>query len=151
MPATFLSKLRTILSDTERHGDCISWCMEGCGIQILDEDKFTRTALWEYYEHTSFVSFVRQLNVYGFKKTRRTLEERVYYHPKFNIHEPHLETSIRRKPRRRNKDSPSPSTSPTKRNSFTIRRTHIDSSAPRQQKQKLPSIHTFFPKHFHHS
>lgn len=124
MPATFLSKLRLILSNSKQYGDCIAWSLNGYGVEIVDQEKFSTTALLKFYQHTSFVSFIRQLNVYGFRKTRRALEERIYYHPKFTRHKPHLERSIKRQPRRRYKRNP-PSFRP-----------------------KLLSIQTVFPRHF---
>ena len=100
VPATFLDKLRQILQQPERYGGCIAWVNDGYAVEIKDEDDFSKGPLLDFFEHTNFHSFIRQLNLYGFRKTQRKLNERIYKHEKFNQHEPELAKDICRKRRR---------------------------------------------------
>ena len=100
-PSRFLKTLRELLSQPEKYDRCIKWVHSGLAIQIPDEKEFAKTVMVEVFRYSNFTSFIRQLNVYGFKKTQRKLEERIYYHPQFNKHQPELAALIKRKPRRR--------------------------------------------------
>ena len=66
---TFLSKLHTILSN-DSNKDIISWNEEGKKVIIKDMIKLCSTILPHYYNHNRYSSFVRQLNMYGFHKTK---------------------------------------------------------------------------------
>lgn len=99
-PATFLGKLREILNHSEQYDNCAVWTSDGMGVDIRDVDKFTDKALMECFYHSNFHSFIRQLNLYGFRKTRRKLSERIYKHPNFNRFDPNLEKFIIRKRRK---------------------------------------------------
>ena len=125
-PARFLSKLREILSKPDQYGDCITWVQDGKAIEILDEKEFANSVLLENFQYANFKSFIRQLNVYGFRKTRRNLNERIYYNPHFNKHQPELTALIKRKPRNR-------------RFEFLPRFEH--NSLPEPNMPQLPSIH----------
>ena len=126
-PSRFLSKLRELLSRPDDYGHCIRWVHDGQAIEILDEKEFANSVLLETFLYSNFNSFIRQLNVYGFRKTRRNLNERVYYHPQFIQHRPELAKMIKRKCRRKRYQSNLPDTQNT---------------VPKpSMQQRLPSIH----------
>ena len=66
--APFLSKLSTLVTNmpTEVGG----WTDDGLSFLVNDE-LASRTVLPQYFSHTNFRSFCRQLSCYGFRKTRR--------------------------------------------------------------------------------
>lgn len=66
----FVSKLRFLLNSTKYH-HAISWSVDGRAIIITDIDTFKRSVLdneEEMFKTRNFTSFVRQLNLYGFRK-----------------------------------------------------------------------------------
>ncbi|KXJ20983.1 Heat shock factor protein [Exaiptasia diaphana] len=68
----FISKLKALLSD-ERFRRAIKWCENGCAIVISDGETFKKLVLdqseeMKMFKTRNFTSFVRQLNLYGFKK-----------------------------------------------------------------------------------
>lgn len=48
----------------------ISWTSSGDSFNIKNISKFTDEILPQYFKHRNFSSFIRQLNMYGFRKTR---------------------------------------------------------------------------------
>lgn len=65
----FINKLFRILS-TSSYFSMIAWSPEGNVIEIKDEQKMVNDILPLYFKNKSFAHFVRQLNIYGFKKVR---------------------------------------------------------------------------------
>ena len=66
----FVSKLKVLLSDS-KYQDAIRWSGNGEAIVIFDADTFKRIVLdktAEMFKTKNFTSFVRQLNLYGFRK-----------------------------------------------------------------------------------
>lgn len=101
VPATFLDKLRTILND-EKYSSMIIWDNNGTIVNIIDRIAFTNGPMSELYQHSNYNSFVRQLNLYGFRKTQRKLKQNMYYHPMFNRDNPEQSSTILRKKRKMN-------------------------------------------------
>ncbi len=86
---SFLSRLYDILSlESALFSRIIRWNKDGNGIIISDVIKLSKIILPKYYNHHNYSSFVRQLNMYGFKKVKEPLnlmpEEQEYTHDKFN-------------------------------------------------------------------
>ena len=71
---SFLSKLYDILSDNTYH-DIIHWNIEGSGIIIVNITRLCNMVLPKFYRHNNYSSFVRQLNVYGFRKIQGIIKE----------------------------------------------------------------------------
>eukprot|EP00903_Cladosiphon_okamuranus_P008468 g8135.t1 len=95
-PPSFLDKLSTILNEP-RLSEHISWNQEGDGVVINKPDQFAKVVLPKYYKHSNYQSFVRQLNIYGFHKTRHDEDSCEFKQPNFRRGMPHLVGLIRRK------------------------------------------------------
>ncbi|KAL3635919.1 hypothetical protein CASFOL_020466 [Castilleja foliolosa] len=63
----FLVKCYEMVND-ESTDELISWSESNDSFIIWDESKFSSQLLPKYFKHNNFSSFVRQLNIYGFKK-----------------------------------------------------------------------------------
>ena len=48
--------------------DTVEWGPEGDTFVVKDQDLFSKKILPNYFKHQRMNSFVRQLNMYGFKK-----------------------------------------------------------------------------------
>ncbi|MBV99549.1 Heat shock factor protein 1, partial [Eschrichtius robustus] len=49
------------------HDPCVSW-QSGNSFHVLDQGQFAKEVLPKYFKHSNMASFVRQLNMYGFRK-----------------------------------------------------------------------------------
>ncbi|KAL3830692.1 hypothetical protein ACJIZ3_019494 [Penstemon smallii] len=65
--APFLVKCYEMVDD-ESTNELISWAESDDSFIIWDESKFSSQLLPKYFKHSNFSSFVRQLNIYGFRK-----------------------------------------------------------------------------------
>ena len=65
-PPAFLAKLWKIVNDEEIPN--VHWGPEGDSFIVNDQDIFSKKILPNYFKHQRMNSFVRQLNMYGFKK-----------------------------------------------------------------------------------
>ncbi|KAM3931604.1 heat shock factor protein 2-like isoform 2-T2 [Leptodactylus fuscus] len=63
----FLSKLWTLVEDSDTN-EFITWSQNGQSFLVLDEQRFAKEILPKYFKHNNMASFVRQLNMYGFRK-----------------------------------------------------------------------------------
>ncbi|XP_066533733.1 heat shock factor protein 2 isoform X2 [Hoplias malabaricus] len=63
----FLTKLWTLVEDSDTNG-LICWSQEGNSFLVLDEQRFAKEILPKFFKHNNMASFVRQLNMYGFRK-----------------------------------------------------------------------------------
>ncbi|KAL7149564.1 hypothetical protein ABFS83_05G049800 [Erythranthe nasuta] len=63
----FLVKCYEMVND-ESTNELISWTESNDSFIIWNESKFASQLLPKYFKHSNFSSFVRQLNIYGFKK-----------------------------------------------------------------------------------
>ena len=66
---SFLSKLYDILSDIT-YNEIIHWDDDGKRIIIADVINLCNIILPKFYKHHNYSSFVRQLNMYGFHKSK---------------------------------------------------------------------------------
>lgn len=64
---------------------------------IKDVSKFQQVVLPRYFRHSKMNSFIRQLNMYGFHKSRNELTKSVFSHPLFHRDRPDLLITIKRK------------------------------------------------------
>ncbi|XP_074864190.1 heat shock factor protein 3-like isoform X2 [Carettochelys insculpta] len=63
----FLAKLWALVEDPGTD-DVISWGRDGQSFCILNEQRFAKELLPKYFKHNNICSFIRQLNMYGFRK-----------------------------------------------------------------------------------
>ncbi|KAF6269699.1 heat shock transcription factor 1 [Rhinolophus ferrumequinum] len=63
----FLTKLWTLVSDPDTDA-LICWSPSGNSFHVLDQGQFAKDVLPKYFKHNNMASFVRQLNMYGFRK-----------------------------------------------------------------------------------
>nr|XP_056715606.1 heat shock factor protein 3-like [Euleptes europaea] len=63
----FLAKLWALVEDPGSD-DVICWSRNGQNFSILDEQRFAQELLPKYFKHNNLSSFIRQLNIYGFRK-----------------------------------------------------------------------------------
>jgi len=104
--APFLHKIYEILENPV-HNDLISWNEEGSAFLIKNVTEFTEKVLPKYFKHNNFASFVRQLNLYDFHKSRYENNGSEFYHKLFRRSEKHLLSEIKRKmPNDGGSDSP---------------------------------------------
>ena len=80
---SFLSKLYDILN-SNNYNKTISWDEEGKKIIISDVVKLCKDILPKFYKHRNYSSFIRQLNLYGFHKSKGINENlEIYEHETF--------------------------------------------------------------------
>ncbi|XP_045311531.1 heat shock factor protein 1 isoform X3 [Leopardus geoffroyi] len=64
----FLTKLWTLVSDPDTDA-LICWSPQsGNSFHVFDQGQFAKEVLPKYFKHNNMASFVRQLNMYGFRK-----------------------------------------------------------------------------------
>lgn len=63
----FLAKLWALVNDPSCD-DLIAWDPSGGSFHVFDQSRFAREILPRYFKHNNFASFIRQLNMYGFRK-----------------------------------------------------------------------------------
>ncbi|KAM4663954.1 heat shock factor protein 3-like [Discoglossus pictus] len=63
----FLSKLWALVEEPTNR-DIIAWNWNGQNFCIRDEQRFCKEILPRYFKHNNLSSFIRQLNMYGFRK-----------------------------------------------------------------------------------
>jgi hypothetical protein len=65
----FLCKVWQLVND-DRNNDLVSWSNSGCSFIIHDPGSFAKEVLPNYFKHQRVDSFIRQLNMYGFRKVQ---------------------------------------------------------------------------------
>ncbi|XP_033855843.2 heat shock factor protein 1-like isoform X1 [Acipenser ruthenus] len=63
----FLTKLWTLVEDPDTD-PLICWSPSGNSFHVFDQGRFAKEVLPKYFKHNNMASFVRQLNMYGFRK-----------------------------------------------------------------------------------
>ena len=82
---SFLSKLHDILSDNS-YINIIHWDNDGKRVIVCDVINLCNVVLPKFYKHHNYSSFVRQLNMYGFRKSKGIIKEgEAYEHEKFSV------------------------------------------------------------------
>lgn len=95
----FVKRLSEILQN-EKLNHIVAWSSDGNSIEIKDSIAFSGEVLPQYYRHNNLTNFIRQLNMYNFKKIRKFDSSElsiVYHNPLFLRDQPNLISSIERK------------------------------------------------------
>eukprot|EP00639_Heterosigma_akashiwo_P005561 CAMPEP_0194570134 /NCGR_PEP_ID=MMETSP0292-20121207/7568_1 /TAXON_ID=39354 /ORGANISM="Heterosigma akashiwo, Strain CCMP2393" /LENGTH=273 /DNA_ID=CAMNT_0039420517 /DNA_START=46 /DNA_END=867 /DNA_ORIENTATION=+ len=94
-PQAFARKLYEILEVEST--DHIAWNDTGSAFNIVNMEVFTEQILTKYFRHSKFLSFTRQLNLYGFRKVITCgPDEWAYEHKCFLRDRPDLLDFVRR-------------------------------------------------------
>jgi len=91
----FPEKLMEVL-DRDDIGEIISWMPHGRAFIVREPKVFTATILQCVFKQTKFMSFTRQLNLWGFKRITRGRDTGAYYHELFLRGRPRLSRKMRR-------------------------------------------------------
>ncbi|CAG5098552.1 Oidioi.mRNA.OKI2018_I69.XSR.g15768.t2.cds [Oikopleura dioica] len=71
-PPAFLTKLWQLVNEGDP--DLVGWSESGKSFIVKDQNLFAKRVLPNYFKHQKMNSFVRQLNMYGFKKVPKMTE-----------------------------------------------------------------------------
>lgn len=104
----FVYKLHDILTKDGDRG-LIAWRPEGTSFTVSNIQRFSQELLPQYFKHTNYNSFVRQLNMYGFHKVASCaskdaktkgaeIQVAEFAHPQFQRDKPDLMKHIKRRP-----------------------------------------------------
>lgn len=93
-PAPFLTKTYAMVNDASS-ASIISWSPDGTSFVVWQPAEFSRDVLPQYFKHNNFSSFVRQLNVYGFRKVHTDRWQ--FAHWNFRRGKPELLVKIQRR------------------------------------------------------
>ena len=78
----FLKKVFSILEGNS-FSAYISWSDDGRSLIIKKPTDFADEVLPQFFKHSNFSSFIRQLNMYKFKKSKNCAYDHIYSHPMF--------------------------------------------------------------------
>ena len=92
----FLIKLYQIL-ETSEFKEIINWSENGKSFIVKNIHDFAEKILPKYYKHNNYSSFIRQLNIYDFHKTRNNNNFHIFQHKNFIKGEKKLLRMIKRK------------------------------------------------------
>lgn len=72
----------------------IAWLEDGSGFKIINPKLFAQDTLPEYFDTLKYKSFVRQINIYSFRRQTEVSKSDpafgAYFHPNFKRGEPDL-------------------------------------------------------------
>jgi len=91
----FLTKTFDLL-EGKTYSHAIDWTNKGSSILIKDSVEFERI-LPKFFKHKKMASFVRQLNLYGYKKVKNSQNQFIYYNPKFQSGKRNMLKLLKRK------------------------------------------------------
>ncbi|XP_067280977.1 heat shock factor protein 1 isoform X2 [Pseudorasbora parva] len=101
----FLTKLWTLVEDPDTD-PLICWSPNGTSFHVFDQGRFSKEVLPKYFKHNNMASFVRQLNMYGFRKVvhieqgglvKPEKDDTEFQHPYFIRGQENLLENIKRK------------------------------------------------------
>jgi hypothetical protein len=110
----FPVKLYAMLEDASSQGfeDIVSWLPSGKGFKVHDRERFEEHAMAQYFDHTQYESFMRQLNRYDFCYVSQGATKGSYCHQSFIRGKPFHCFHITRKNQKVARTTSSPEVSP---------------------------------------
>jgi hypothetical protein len=91
----FPGKLHEVLERTDL-AEIIEWMSHGRAFLVKQPKTFASQVLPRYFKQTKYLSFTRQLNLWGFKRITRGKDMGAYYHELFLRGRPHLAMRMKR-------------------------------------------------------
>ena len=148
-PRRFPAKLYDLVdghSQVPEEQAVVTWCENGLAFIVRDLNRFCEEVLPAHFCHNKWASFIRQLNLYGFRRITQGQSSGAYWHKFFQRGEPHLLRGIKRSRRqgsgaKKKAVEPEPSNHSTGR--YATRQQHDDLSAG--WGSGAPSMHTGVP------
>nr|XP_020477126.1 heat shock factor protein 1 isoform X2 [Monopterus albus] len=101
----FLNKLWILVEDPDTD-PLICWSPSGTSFHVFDQGRFSKEVLPKFFKHNNMASFIRQLNMYGFRKVvhieqgglvKPERDDTEFQHPFFIRGQEHLLENIKRK------------------------------------------------------
>ncbi|XP_075867491.1 heat shock factor protein 1 isoform X2 [Nelusetta ayraudi] len=101
----FLTKLWTLVEDPDTD-PLICWSPSGTSFHVFDQGRFSKEVLPKFFKHNNMASFIRQLNMYGFRKVvhieqgglvKPERDDTEFQHPFFLRGQENLLENIKRK------------------------------------------------------
>jgi hypothetical protein len=92
----FLKKIFSILEEN-KYSQYVSWSDDGSALIIKNPTEFAEKVLPLYFKHGNFSSFIRQLNMYKFKKSKNVYCDHIYTHKMFQRGRIDLLRNVQRK------------------------------------------------------
>ncbi|XP_060551069.1 heat shock factor protein 1-like, partial [Ruditapes philippinarum] len=100
----FLSKIWALVDDPTTD-ELIAWDTSGLSFHVYDQARFAKEILPLYFKHNNIASFIRQLNMYGFRKVvhlesgaiKTESDDIEFHHPYFMRGQEYLLENIKRK------------------------------------------------------
>ena len=91
----FPEKLMEVLDRADLEG-IITWMPHGRAFIVLQPQQLREVVLPRFFKQTKFMSFTRQLNLWGFKRITKGVDSGAYYHELFLRSRPRLAMLMRR-------------------------------------------------------
>ena len=82
--------------EQDEYPSIISWCLDSDNFIIYNRAKFQDELMPEYFQSSNWQSFLKQLNIYGFRRATKGRDLTVYYHKDFVQNKPGLINNIKR-------------------------------------------------------
>lgn len=108
---SFLLKTYEIVDDPA-YDDIVSWNKAGDAFVIYKTNEFCEKILPMYFKHKNLSSFVRQLNMYGFHKTKYKNNEQCFTHKFFRKDNKKLLLQMKRKTKEKSSDKKTSNSDP---------------------------------------
>ena len=110
--SNFPAKLHHILSQPDL-AHIVTWLPHGRSWRLVDRQAFLTQVMPNYFSHSNYASFARQVNGWGFKRmSRKGMDYGSYYHELFLRGMPHVAKRMRRPLKIGKKVSPDPEKEP---------------------------------------
>jgi len=91
----FPEKLMEVLDRGDME-DIVRWMPHGRAFMVLQPQSFVKEVLPRFFKQSKFMSFTRQLNLWGFKRITKGTDSGAYYHELFLRGRPRLCMKMRR-------------------------------------------------------